>query len=128
MKEKNLQCLFRNWLKANWKSSAAFELKICKEDRFYLGKIAEHQLANLELANKGLFFWKLADLGLQNSFDCFTLYQVPAYVVIFFYKPWKPKRFFMIPITTIQTIINHGDKSINEEVAAKIAEVVGELK
>ncbi|HAS04392.1 MAG TPA: hypothetical protein DCR71_01325, partial [Dehalococcoidia bacterium] len=101
---------------------------ICKRPRFYLKCIAEHQLGNLELANKGLFFWKLADLGLQNAFDCFTLYQVPAYVVIFFYKPRRPKIFYMIPIDTIQTIINHGDKSINEEVAAKIAEVRGELK
>lgn len=128
MNERDLQCLFRNWLKANWKSSAAFELKICKTDRFNLKCIAPHQIANLELANKGLFYWKLADLGLQNAFDCFTLYQVPAFVVIFFYKPRKPKEFYMIPIATIQQIIDNGDKSISEFVANKIAYKIGELK
>ena len=128
MNERDLQCLFRNWLKANWKQSSAFELKICKTDRFNLKCIAEHQLANLELANNGLFFYKLPDLGLQNPFDCFTLFQEEGYIVLFFYKPRKPKVFYIIPIFSIQDLINHGDKSINEEVAAKIAEVRGELK
>jgi penicillin-binding protein-related factor A (putative recombinase) len=128
MKEKDLQCLFRNWLKANWRQSAAFELKICKTDRFNLKCIAEHQLANLELANRGLFFWKLADLGLQNAFDCFTLSQVPAYVVIFFYKPRQPKKFYMIKIDTILIAKRKGYKSITEKQAEYLAELTGELK
>ena len=128
MKEKDLQCLFRNWLKANWKSSAAFELKICKTDRFNLKCIAEHQIANLKLVNEGLFFFKLADLGLQNPWDCFTLYKEEAYLVLFFYKPRQPKKFYLIPIEIIERIINNGDKSISEFVAEKIAYKIGELK
>jgi len=127
MKEKDLTCLFRNWLKANWKSSAAFELKICKTNSFNLKRIAEHQISNLNLVHHGLFFWKLADLGLQNAFDCFTLYREEANLVIFFYKPRQPKIFYMIPIETIEQIINNGDKSISEFVAAKIAYKIGTL-
>jgi penicillin-binding protein-related factor A (putative recombinase) len=120
--------MFRNWLKANWQSSAAFELKICKTERFNLKCIAEHQLSNLKLVNEGLFFFKLADLGLQNPWDCFTLYKEEAYLVLFFYRPRQPKKFYMITIETIERIINNGDKSISEFVAEKIAYKIGELK
>ena len=128
MKEKDLQCFFRNWLKANWKSSAAFELKICKTDRFNLKCIAEHQINNLKMASHGLFTYKLPDLGLQNPFDCFTLFQVPSFVVIFFYKPRQPKKFYLISIGVINILLKHKVKSINEENAKKLAYRVGELK
>ena len=128
MKEKDLTCLFRNWLKANWKSSAAFELKICKTNSFNLKRIAEHQISNLNLVHHGLFFWKLADLGLQNAFDCFTLYREEANLVIFFYKPRRPKIFYMIPIGVIQGLIDDGKKSITEQDAKKLAYRVGQLK
>lgn len=131
MNERDLQCLFRNWLRANWKSSAAFELKICKTDRFNLKCIAPHQLANLELANNRLFTYKLPDLGLQNPFDCLTLFQVPAYVVIFFYKPRQPKKFHAIPIGHVIAYINSGQKSLTEKEAEELASLrgfVGELK
>ena len=128
MKEKNLQILFGHWLKNNFKSSAAFELKICKTDRFNLKCIAQHQISNLNLVHHGLFFYKLPDLGLQNPFDCFTLYREEAYVVIFFYKPRRPKVFYMIPVGVIQGLINDCIKSIDEETANKLAYRVGILK
>ena len=128
MKEKNLQILFGHWLKNNFKSSAAFELKICKTDRFNLKCIAPHQISNLRLANDGLFFYKLPDLGLQNPFDCFTLHCVEAHVVLFFYKPRRPKMFYMIPVVTIKGLIEYGKKSITEEDAKKLAYKIGELK
>jgi hypothetical protein len=128
MNERDLQCLFRNWLKHNWKSSAAFELKICKTDRFNLKCIAEHQVNNLKMASHGLFTYKLPDLGLQNPFDCFTLFQVPAFVVIFFYKPRQPKKFYSIPIGHL---VAFDAKSITEKEAEELASLrgfVGELK
>ena len=121
MKEKDLQCLFRNWLKANWKSSAAFELKICKEKTFALKRVAPHQISNLNMAHYGLFTYKLPDLGLQNPFDCFTLWRVETYVVLFFYKPKQPKIFYLIPVVTIQGLIDDGIKSIDEEEAKKLS-------
>jgi len=128
MKEKDLTCMFRNWLKANWHQSSAFELKICKEKSFNLKKIAEHQICNLNLVHNGLFFYKLPDLGLQNPFDCFTLYREEAYVIIFFYKPRQPKIFYMIPVVIIQGLIDDGIKSIDEEKAKLLAALTGELK
>jgi hypothetical protein len=125
MKEKSLQILFGHWLKANWKQSAAFELKICKTNRFNLKCIAEHQLANLEVANNRLFFYKLPDLGLQNPFDCLTLFQVPAYVVIFFYKPRQTKKFCAIPIGHVIAYVGSGQKSITEKEAEELASLRG---
>lgn len=128
MKEKQLQSMFRNWLRANWKSSAAFELKICKTERFNLKCIAEHQLGNLSMVQQGLFSYKLPDLGLQNPFDSFTLYKAEAYVVIFFYKPRQPKKFYMIQIDTILIAKHNGYKSITEEQAAGLTFRTGILK
>lgn len=128
MNERDLQCLFRNWLKANWQSSAAFELKICKEKSFNLKKIADHQIANLNMAHYGLFSYKLPDLGLQNPFDCFTLWKVESYIIIFFYRPRQKKIFYIIPVTTIQGLIDDGIKSIDEPTANKLVYKIGELK
>lgn len=127
MKEKDLTCMFRNWLKANWKSSAAFELKMCKLNTFALSQIADHQLSNLRMINEGLFSYKIPDLGLQNPMDCFTLYKAEAYIVIFFYKPRQPKKFYMIPIVSIIGLLDDNIKSLSEPRAAELAEVVGEI-
>lgn len=128
MKEKDLQVGFRSWLKANWKKSSAFELKICKGKSFALSNIESHQVSNLRLVNNELFFWKIPDLGVQNPFDCFTLYKESAYVVIFYYQPRKPKNFYAINITAIIGLIDDGKKSLTEEDANKYCEFKGVLK
>jgi hypothetical protein len=127
MKEKDLQNLFSKWLKINWKTSAAFELKMCKRNTFALSQLAEHQLLNLKLVKDGLFYYKLPDLGLQNPFDCFTLCQQEAYLVVFFYKPRQPKVFYMIPIITIQGLVDDGIKSFDEERAKSLAYWIDEV-
>lgn len=122
MKEKDMQTLFGHWLKANWFETSAFELKICKEKLFNLKKIEQHQLENLNLVRNGLFYYKIADEGFaQKPFDCITLYQRQAYVVVLFYEPRKPKRFYMIPIKVIKDLISQNIKSIDEKRAFTIA-------
>lgn len=128
MKEKDLQSMFGNWLKANKKITAGWELKICKTNRFSLSNIASHQISNLELTNKDLLYYKFPDLGLQNIYDCVSLYKESAYVVIFYYQPRKPKNFYAINITAIIGLIDDGKKSLTEEDANKYCEFKGVLK
>lgn len=118
MKEKDFQTEFGKWLKTNWKCSAAFELKICKEKRFNLKRIEEHQIMNLIKVKHSILSYKISDSGLgQKPFDSFTLYQAPAYLVILFYKPRKPKMFYMIDVDKITSLIALGTKSITEDEA-----------
>jgi len=133
MKEKDFQVNFGHWIKANWMDypkikTAAFELKITKTDKFYLSSLEKHQPQNLELVNKSFFFYKFPDLGLQNPFDCVSLYKEPAYVVVLFYKPRQPKNFYIIPIVTIQGLIDDGIKSFDEGNARKLALISAKLK
>lgn len=128
MNEANMQTMFSHWLKAKWKGNGAFELKICKENRFNLKKIEPHQLANLHQAKHGLFYFKIPDLGSQCPFDCFTLNRTEAYLVILFYEPRTPKVFYMIDIDKILKLIKNGAKSITENEASILADCIGILK
>lgn len=128
MNESSFQTLFGHWLKANWKKSSAFELKIVKLSRFYFSKIESHQIQNLTQVSGGVFYHKIADLGNQNPFDCYTLYKVQAYIVVLFYKPRQPKVFYMININTIMEEALNGKKSITEAEACALASHSGMLK
>lgn len=121
MNETKMQTLVGRHLKKYYKKSAAFELKITKTNRFYLRNIAPHQWKNLKLAHSGLFYHKIPDLGLQNPFDCFTLYKVPAYVVILYYVPRKLKECFVIPVNKLAKV---EAKSITAEEARQLAELI----
>lgn len=130
MKESDMQTMFGKWLKANKDKhmSAAYELKIEKTNRFNLKKVAWHQVKNLQLSNDGFIYHKIPDMGIQNPYDCLTLYKVPSYVVIMFYKPHKTKTFSAININTFQGLLDDGYKSITEDDAKKFADFRGILK
>lgn len=126
--EANFQTDYNIWKRYNMKMTCAEELKITKTDKFYLSSIEDHQLLHLNTVNNGFFQFKIPDLGLQCPFDSFSMYQEPAFLVILWYKPRQPKIFYMIPIVTIQGLLDDCKKSITEEMAAKLAAVTGELK
>lgn len=129
MLEKDMQTQFGKWLKANWKKTSAFELKICKLNKFNLKKIEKHQIANLKQVENGLLAYKISDSGIgQKPFDSFTLYREPAYLVLMFYKPRMEKRFYMISIDNIIACIKKGKKSITENEASLLADMTGFLK
>jgi penicillin-binding protein-related factor A (putative recombinase) len=80
-------------VKEKFKKTACFELKHCKGKSLPFSDVKDHQVAALVAASdKGLVF-KIPDLGVQNPFDCFSLFRVPAYVVIKY-----PDSFELIPI------------------------------
>lgn len=128
MSEAEFQVQYNIWKQYNYKVTCAEELKVCKGKLFELSKIAPHQLLNLTNAKHNWFQYKIPDLGAQNPFDSFSLYKVPAYVVILWYKPRKHKVFYMIDIDIINDLISVGGKSFSEEVAEKIADKIGILK
>jgi len=125
--EAKFQTKFGKWLKHNWASSSAFELKIAR-GKFHLNQIKEHQARNLRIANSSLLYYKISDADFcsQKPFDTFTLFRVPAFVVI----QWASrgnKKFYLLDIKQVESLIKKGIKSLTEEDADKYAAEVGEL-
>lgn len=84
MKEKDYQTIFNHWLKNVYKRTGAFELKLCRGKSLPFSAVAPHQVAALLHASNDGLVYKIPDCGYQNPFDCVSLYQVPAFVVIKF--------------------------------------------
>lgn len=82
MKEKNYQTIFNKWLANVYKKTGAFELKHCKGSSLPFSAVASHQVLALKHAANDGIVYKIPDAGYQNPFDCFSLFRVPAYVVI----------------------------------------------
>lgn len=120
--EKDFQSDFNRWKCHHMRYTCCEELKICKTDKFSFSHIASHQYANLYNAKHCFIQHKIPDLGQQNPFDSFSLCGVLAYVVILFYKPRKPKRFYVIGIDELMGFMddNPKKKSITEEECEKI--------
>lgn len=98
MKEKDFQTRFMKWVRNNEYGTAAYELKITKTKSLAFNALREHQkIALLQTKHRKLAY-KIADDSIgAKPFDCFVLEQIPAYVVVMFYKRGQ-KEFFMIDI------------------------------
>lgn len=84
-KEKDFQTDFNKWVKANFLQTAAFELKLARGPLLPFKEVKEHQVNALYIAKHHSLVFKIPDSGFaQNPFDSFSLYQVPAYIVIMF--------------------------------------------
>ena len=120
--EKNFQSEFNRWIKYNFKGSAAFELKITKGLSLPFSALKEHQQHSLWAVKHGDLVYKIPDLGFQNPFDCFKLSQLPAFVVVLFYKgPGKKREFVMIDIDMwSQEEKKSARKSLTEDRAREI--------
>ncbi len=111
MVEAQFQTKFSLWLKYNNEGSAAYELKLTKDPSLPFNAVQPHQIRALQLAKHSKLIHKIADVGmLQKPFDCFILKDVPAYVVIQFWKPGE-KTFFMIDV---DKYVEEVEKSLRE--------------
>lgn len=128
--EAKFQTEFGHWVKANkWSKQGLYELKICKEKRFNLKKIAKHQLNNLHMVKHGCFYYKISDYSIdQKPGDCVILYKGYGYLVLMFYRPRETKSFYMIDIDKILALIKVNSKSITENEASVLADCIGILK
>jgi penicillin-binding protein-related factor A (putative recombinase) len=125
MLESNFQSLFSKWVKDNWRSSAAFELKITKTNTLPFSRIEEHQLVSLSKAKHAILYHKISDSAIGfKPFDCFTLYNSEAYLVIMYYKPRAKKQFYMIDIDVLENFMQiKSNHSISEQNAKELGQV-----
>lgn len=125
MTERDFTTKFNKWLKYNWKSSAVFELKICKEKSISFSSVQPHQLANLRTAKNGILAYKIDDGSIgQKPFDIVCMNKVPAYVVIFFYQKRGDDEFVLIEIDRfIEEMETSSRKSITKERADEIGTI-----
>lgn len=128
MTEAEFQSSYSIWKRYNYRKTCGEELKVCKEKHFNFDKIEPHQLLHLHNVKHDFFQHKIPDLGCQNPFDSFSLCGEPAWLVILWYKPRKPKVFYMIDVDKIEEEIASGSKSLTEERAKELAKIIGELK
>jgi hypothetical protein len=118
MKEKDFQTKFGHWLKANWDKSSVFELKLVKSLTMPFSVIADHQLSALFATFNNNIYYKIPDAGYQNPYDCIFLKQIPAYIVIMFYRRGQTE-FIMIDINTFITEKNSSNRKSLTELRAK---------
>ena len=114
-KEQELTADLQKWIKKYWDMTAVFEVKVSREKSLPYSAVKPHQVRALKTAGNK-FIYKIPDLGGQNPCDLVTITEAPGYVVIFFYKPYKPKIFYMIEISQFEYLkATSKRKSITEE-------------
>ena len=120
MKERIFQNIFRKWLIANSKETAAYELKVCKTSLPFAA-VAEHQLQGLWHTKHKHVVFKIPDCGFQNMYDMISLCGISAYIVI----RYASGNFYLIDIDIFikeqQTSMR---KSLTEERCKQIAIVI----
>lgn len=117
------------WLKHNFKQTCFIEAKISIDDKPFNFKsgFKPHQLPTLISARQGVFAHKLSDIGrILQPYDITFGYHTHTYVAIMWIRKGN-KTFYLINPITIQGMIDDGHKSMTEERARMIADVIGEL-
>ncbi len=119
--EKNFQTEFGKHNRVH----GVFELKITKKKSIAFSVIRESQhegLHNSGTKTTGCYF-KLTDLDpREKPFDCFHLFETPAFVVVMFYKPRVKKDVYYIEYDKwIHQESIHPRKSMKESECAAIA-------
>lgn len=97
MREKDFQSTFNKWLKTTYKESGVFELKLTHSDSLPFSAVQPHQELALWHTQHNQLVYKIPDVGFQNPFDCVSLVEIPAYVVVRY-----PEFFCLINIDTWQ--------------------------
>lgn len=123
-REKSFQTTFNHWLKNVYKKTGAYELKQTTTGSLPFSAVVDHQVDALLNVRHGQFVFKIPDAGYQNPFDCFSLCEQPAYVVI------KYDKFFCL-ISIDTWLLEKGRskrKSLTSERAKEVSVVVVPLK
>lgn len=120
MKEKDIQALFSR--KNN--ISGVFELKLVKGKNLAHSKVEPHQINALLSANGDGLSYKISDMSMDKKpFDCFRISNYPAYIVVVYYVPRKPKIAYYVPIKSfLENVKPKG--SLSEEMALELSNYV----
>lgn len=120
----------KKWLAYNMKETCFIEAKISTGDKPFNLKsgFKDHQLPTLLMINNGPFGYKISDLDrMIKPFDILFAYKAKTYIAIHWVRRGN-KKFYLIDPIIIQGLIDDGKKSITEEMASKLAVVIGILK
>lgn len=130
--EKQFTSDFNKFIKKQYKEksmvgSACFEIKVKPFGKRlnFRNDFQDQQLPMLEKAQKDFVYHKISDMSVgMKPFDSFILNKEPAYVVVLWYRPRRPKSFVMINIKNLLLWkkVNNA-KSITEEEAMSIGTV-----
>ena len=118
------------WLRYNMKHPCYIEAKVSYDEKFNLKSgFKDHQLPTLINAQRKPFGYKISDIDQQTTkpFDILFSNKIKTYVAIQWVRRGN-KRFYLINPVTISSLIEAGDKSIDEKMCAVIADVTGTLK
>ena len=125
MDEAKMQSLVTGYCKKHPIDSCVAELKITKGKSLPYSRLEGHQeTALIKSSNDRGKIFKLTDLDPRlKPFDMTVWRRLPAYVVIMFYVPRKPKITYWIPIEKWTHYRDNVStrKSITEEEAKKIS-------
>lgn len=102
-----------------------FELKLVKGKSLAYSKIEPHQIKSLLAATteKGCAH-KLSDMSMEKKpFDSFRISNYPAYIVVLYYIPRKPKVIYYVPIKSFVAEVGPG-QGLSEARAKELAKHV----
>ncbi len=116
-REAKWNTVFNHWIKEKYKRTACFELKQTETGNIPFSSVKDHQVqALLAASDKGLVF-KIPDGSfIQSPFDTFSLFNVPAFVVIKY-----PESFELI---TINNFVFERDKSTRKSLTYERAKAI----
>ncbi len=129
-----MQNFFGKHLKQNPpEQNEVYELKITSGTSIPFKAVQDHQVDALMEADRGSFYHRITDqpvfggmstrFHVRKPFDCMSLSKSKAYVVVWFYKPRKPKVFIKIRINHFIVMKEFADrKSLTEEMALDVGE------
>ena len=127
MREKDIQSLFTKWVRQNYKESAAWELKVCKQGRaLAYTAFQPQQIPSLLKAKHECIYKKLSDMDPSlKPFDALQICRSKAYVVVVWYKPYCLKEAVWLDIDAfVHEQETSQRKSLTQERARQIAEKV----
>lgn len=103
--ESDFQSEFNSWIRKYWEHATFFyELKCTHKNTLPYSAIERHQIQALYDARHFGLAYKISDSGIGfKPFDGFFAQGSPAYLVVLYYKPRKPKMAYFIDIDVLIT-------------------------
>lgn len=121
MTEAQLQSLLtkriREMIKEKVMTSHVYELKIKKDNKplNFKKDLRPQQIPSLLEVKQSCLSYKLSDLSLDSKpFDGVVLCNLPAYLIVCWHEPRKPKTLYYIDPVIIQNMIDKGKKSLKK--------------
>jgi len=119
MTEAQFTTKFNRWLRHQWETSGAFELKVTATDSLPFDAVKDHQIAALDAASSDSgIVYKIPDDSIGfKPFDVFKLKWVQGWIVIRYHTDRRSqKEFVMIPVGLfVQESETSDRRSLTEE-------------